>query len=236
MRRPFKKFVAAILICLAVLCSAVTSYAGTWSHDSISWWYSNNDTSYLANGWYWIDGNNDGIAECYDFKGDGYLYVAGKTPDGYTVNNDGQWTENGIIQTKNVAPGSVIACSNGVTYSSTQTPYGSVKPAQKPAAQPQQPAPSTPVEYDYWSELRQASDYLESRGYTISYARDGLAGFFIDVAGISGSFGADIYSGVYCVVVSEVGTNNETGILVIPFGKLMDYVPSIAEQFIHCIP
>ena len=37
----------------------------------------------------WLDGNDDGIAECYCFDWEGYLYMNGWTPDGYYVNSDG---------------------------------------------------------------------------------------------------------------------------------------------------
>lgn len=43
----------------------------------------------ISNGWYWIDGY------CYYFSDDGKLFVNGTTPDGFTVNQAGQWTENG---------------------------------------------------------------------------------------------------------------------------------------------
>ena len=46
----------------------------------------------------WLDGNDDGIAECYCFDWEGYLYMNGWTPDGYYVNSDGAWTVNGVVQ------------------------------------------------------------------------------------------------------------------------------------------
>ena len=49
--------------------------------------------------WQWIDGNKDGISECYYFAPNGYIVTNGKTPDGYDVNADGQWTINGVVQT-----------------------------------------------------------------------------------------------------------------------------------------
>ncbi len=54
-----------------------------------------------SGGWMWIDANGDGTRECYYFDtNDGHMYVSTTTPDGYTVNEKGQWTENGIVQTK----------------------------------------------------------------------------------------------------------------------------------------
>jgi len=54
-----------------------------------------------SGGWMWIDADGDGTRECYYFDtNDGHMYVSTTTPDGYTVNEKGQWTENGVVQTK----------------------------------------------------------------------------------------------------------------------------------------
>lgn len=42
--------------------------------------------------WQWIDGY------CYLFDEHGMMYANGITPDGYTVNADGQWTVDGVVQ------------------------------------------------------------------------------------------------------------------------------------------
>ena len=46
------------------------------------------------------DGNGDGVAEWYYFDGNGYIATNGTTPDGYQVNAEGQWMQNGVVQTK----------------------------------------------------------------------------------------------------------------------------------------
>jgi len=56
----------------------------------------------VASTWQWIDGNNDGIAECYYFDRAGYMLANTSTPDGYQVNASGAWVQNGAVQTKNV--------------------------------------------------------------------------------------------------------------------------------------
>jgi len=43
----------------------------------------------LAGGWYWIDGY------CYYFNENGEMLAANTAPDGYTVNENGAWEENG---------------------------------------------------------------------------------------------------------------------------------------------
>lgn len=50
-------------------------------------------------GWHWIDGNGDGVGECYYFGENHYILTDTVTPDGYTVNADGAWIENGVVQT-----------------------------------------------------------------------------------------------------------------------------------------
>lgn len=61
------------------------------------------NSTWYANGWQWVDGNGDGVAECYYFDGNGYIATNGTTPDGYQVNGDGQWMQNGVVQTKGAA-------------------------------------------------------------------------------------------------------------------------------------
>ena len=83
----------------------VDVYAAGWQHNMTGWWYGTNETNttWHANCWQWIDGNNDGIAECYYFDQNGYMLASTTTPDGFTVNADGAWTVNGVVQTKIVA-------------------------------------------------------------------------------------------------------------------------------------
>ena len=81
---------------------AMTSFAAGWQKNDTGWWYGTNagNTTWHANGWQWIDGNNDGVAECYYFDANGYMLANTTTPDGYTVNADGAWTENGVAHTR----------------------------------------------------------------------------------------------------------------------------------------
>ncbi len=90
---------AALAACLTIGMS-VAAFAGSWGQNETGWWWNNNDGSYPVSTWKWIDGNQDGIAESYYFDENGYLLVNTKTPDGYTVNENGAWVENGQVQTK----------------------------------------------------------------------------------------------------------------------------------------
>ena len=65
-----------------------------------AWWYDFGNGDYFKSSWQWIDGNQDGIAECYCFDENGWMYENTITPDGYTVNENGAWTVNNIVQTK----------------------------------------------------------------------------------------------------------------------------------------
>lgn len=70
---------------------------GTGEHAG-QWWYERTDGTYPSSCWRWIDANDDGYAECYYFDSEGWMLSSSTTPDGYYVNRDGAWTENGERQ------------------------------------------------------------------------------------------------------------------------------------------
>lgn len=121
-----KFFKTGALAIMAALILSSTAYAGTWKQTDGRWWYQNDDGSYPANGWQWIDSNNDGVAESYYFDAAGWMLANTVTPDGYTVDANGAWTENGVIQTKNV----------GVQQVPAQETAPETVPAAVPAAAP----------------------------------------------------------------------------------------------------
>ncbi len=85
------------------LSTAFVSMAGSWRKgicNPNNWWYDNGDGTYPHSAWVWLDGNKDGIAECYYFDKDGWMLANTRTPDGYTVNGNGAWVENGRVQVK----------------------------------------------------------------------------------------------------------------------------------------
>ena len=47
------------------------AFAGEWQEDMNGWKYQNDDGSYCRNGWYWLDGDHDGWAQCYYFGNSG---------------------------------------------------------------------------------------------------------------------------------------------------------------------
>lgn len=104
MRKSVRTLLTAALVSFTALGSAVTSYAGTWKQGSppneTLWWYDLGNGSCAMNGWYWIDGNQDGTAECYYFNEVGWMLADTVTPDGYTVDSEGRWIQDGVLQTK----------------------------------------------------------------------------------------------------------------------------------------
>lgn len=95
-----KKIITVFLTAAAALSMSVTSFAASWQSSDTGWWYENDGGSYPTNTWKWIDGNSDGTFESYYFDANGYLLTETTTPDGYDVNSDGAWIENGVIQQK----------------------------------------------------------------------------------------------------------------------------------------
>lgn len=95
--KRFKQFAAAVVMSLTM---TITSFAGQWMQDNTGWWYQKDDGSYLVNGWQWIDGNHDGIAENYYFNADGYCLMNTMTPDGNMVDANGAWVIGGVVQTQ----------------------------------------------------------------------------------------------------------------------------------------
>ena len=97
-----KNFVLRTAVLTAALTASfgMTAFAaGHWEKDAAGYWWQEEDGSYPVSCWKWLDGNNDGIAESYYFDASGYM-AADTTVDGYTVNADGAWVENGAVQTR----------------------------------------------------------------------------------------------------------------------------------------
>ena len=91
---------------LCILTSFVFLLSGTAKADWVkgnsknAWWYDLGNGKYYLSSWQWIDGNHDGIAECYYFDENGWMFENTITPDRFTVNENGAWTVDNIVQTK----------------------------------------------------------------------------------------------------------------------------------------
>lgn len=97
-----KKFIGIAAVAAFSSIMVSSAWAGTWKQNNVGWWFDNGNGTYPASTWQWIDGNNDGIAECYYFDRAGYMLANTSTPDGYQVNASGAWVQNGAVQTKNL--------------------------------------------------------------------------------------------------------------------------------------
>lgn len=93
-----KKLMTAALTAAMAMAMGITAFAGQWNSNSTGWWWTDDNGNYPVSEWRWLDGNQDGIYECYYFGSDGYMLSDTTTPDGYTVNTDGAWTINGSVQ------------------------------------------------------------------------------------------------------------------------------------------
>ena len=95
-----KLFSGMLFAAVMTAVLAMTCFAGTWQQNEKGRWWDNGDGTWPAACWQWCDGDGDGTAECYYFDNNGYVVTGGITPDGYTVDQNGAWTENGQVQTK----------------------------------------------------------------------------------------------------------------------------------------
>ena len=95
-----KTALAGVCAAAMTISMGLTAFGGQWRSDANGWWYQNEDGSYPADAWQWIDGNSDGAAECYFFDSQGYCMTNTVTPDGSTVNEYGAWTINDTVQVK----------------------------------------------------------------------------------------------------------------------------------------
>ena len=66
-----KKIVGVLAALSLALAMPWTAAAAEWKMSNGRWWYSLDGGRYPVNGWMWIDGDRDGIAECYYFDGAG---------------------------------------------------------------------------------------------------------------------------------------------------------------------
>lgn len=76
-----------------------TTLKSNWAVVGKTWKYFGADGKMFKSTWAWIKGA-DGVTRCYYFGADGTCYLNCTTPDGYTVNANGEWTKGGVAQTK----------------------------------------------------------------------------------------------------------------------------------------
>ncbi|MDO4788675.1 MAG: NPCBM/NEW2 domain-containing protein [Johnsonella sp.] len=165
-----KRIIGVLVTAASIASMSLTAFAGNWVSDAKGWWFDKGDNSWPASQWMWIDGNNDGRAECYYFDQQGYCLMNTKTPDGYSVDKSGAWVVNGSVQTKQVSQGN----KNQGTQSSGKNPIYlfNTDPIEKSLVW-FQGGELTSVEGESWSnvlEITPAS--LQGLGF-ISYSTQG---------------------------------------------------------------
>lgn len=112
---------ACVSLAMAVL-AGIPAYGAGWQQDDRGWKWQQDDQTVLKARWAWLDGNQDGISECYYFDGDGYLVTGTTTPDGCTVNAQGAWVADGVVQTKETAENAgASAAGSGLIQGSMKT-------------------------------------------------------------------------------------------------------------------
>ena len=84
------RFAAVVMAAVMTVGTASTAMAAEWKHDSKGWWWQNDDGSYPAASWQWLDDNHDGA-----------------------------WVVNGAVQTKAVAASGQTKTQAADDYSGT---------------------------------------------------------------------------------------------------------------------
>ena len=152
---------------------AKPAFAEGWTHNDAGnyWTYEKSDGTGAKNEWLWIDRNNDRIAECYYFDADGKMLVSTTTPDGYKVNENGEW----------VSEGSVMKCVVAQSNEQAAMPYvGIVNDPDTIAAGKNLVAPAGQVtgteEYvDYLNDTVMSTQTAEKQAQIERQAAEGLA-------------------------------------------------------------
>lgn len=117
-----KKLFTIAATVIMMVSMAMTAFAGQWQKNDAGWWWQRTDGSYPVGTWKWIDGNGDGTVESYYFDASGYMLTNTTTPDGYTVNENGTWIVNGVVQSRQVHPeigDEVVDAVMGITTRNT---------------------------------------------------------------------------------------------------------------------
>lgn len=70
-----KKILTAGMVTILAALTSIPVFASGWQKNETGWWWQNDDGSYPAGTYLWLDGNRDGIAERYAFDENGYLFT-----------------------------------------------------------------------------------------------------------------------------------------------------------------
>lgn len=110
-----KKLITALMASTMLSAFSFTAFAASWQSDANGWWWQNDSGTYPVNAWKWIDGNNDNISERYYFNELGYMLANTTAPDGSTLNADGAWTVDGVVQTAQIMDVDSFGYTNNIS-------------------------------------------------------------------------------------------------------------------------
>jgi hypothetical protein len=99
-----------IIILVVIFCLSIfkfNTYSLMVEQDPIGIYCIKDNGTRAISEWVEIDFEGDSYLEYYYFDANGYLIMNGMTPDGYMVNERGQWVVNGVIQRKSLRTGSL---------------------------------------------------------------------------------------------------------------------------------
>lgn len=109
-----------LLIIVIILSLSFGAYA--LSIKDNRYYYNNND--FYKSCWQWLDLNNDGLYECYYFNVLGHMTKNSTTPDGYKVNENGEWIVDDEVQRKdNIG---VMEAINDILVNNNSTIYNNI--------------------------------------------------------------------------------------------------------------
>lgn len=90
-----------LLVLLICFCQYnIKTFALTVAQDPVGIYCIKDNGARAISEWVEIDFEGDNYLEYYYFDKFGYLILKGFTPDGYIVNEKGQWIVNGVVQKK----------------------------------------------------------------------------------------------------------------------------------------
>lgn len=120
-----KKVVKNIgLVMLLTLCVGTSVFAGTLGTNVNGVYYVKDDGKLATSEWVTIDLDADGMLEYYYFNDGSALLTNTITPDGYQVNETGQWVENGVVKKVNSGVSANVSGAQGALAVSNNVGYG----------------------------------------------------------------------------------------------------------------
>ncbi len=160
----------AMLIGSALPAQAASLYDGQWCVEDNGYWFKLNEKgdTFLANTWYWIK-DSDGVIKCYYFDQKGWL-ATNQTIGEYTVNDQGQWVVDGVIQTRTEAEGDYATHTDLSAKAAAEAAATTVTPAATTAT-----AASTKKGSKYYKSSG-AGDNPANATFTQAYENSSIAG------------------------------------------------------------